>query len=43
MPPEDLEQLILSIMRKELNVVVLLGGVIGLIMGIISIVPNFIF
>ena len=43
MPPEALEELILSIMRKELNVVVLLGGVIGLIMGIISIVPNFIF
>lgn len=43
MPPEALEELILGIMRKELNAVVLLGGVIGLIMGVISIVPNFIF
>jgi uncharacterized membrane protein YheB (UPF0754 family) len=43
MPPEALEELLLSIMRKELNAVVLLGGLIGLIMGIINIIPDFIF
>ena len=43
MPPEALEELILSIMRKELNAVVLLGGVIGLIMGFINLLPNWIF
>lgn len=43
MPPEALEELILSIMRKELNAVVLLGGVIGLIMGVINLLPGWIF
>lgn len=43
MPPEALEELILSIMRKELNAVVLLGGVIGLIMGAINLLPGCIF
>ena len=40
MPPEDLEELILGIMRKELNAVVLLGGVIGIILGFISVFLN---
>ena len=43
MPPEALEELILSIMRKELNAVVMLGGVIGLIMGVINLLPGWIF
>ena len=43
MPPEALEELILGIMRKELNAVVLLGAVIGLIMGVINIIPTFVF
>lgn len=40
MPPEALEELILGIMRKELNAVVLLGGVIGVILGFISVFLN---
>lgn len=40
MPPEALEDLILSIMKRELTAVVWLGGVIGLLMGVISVVLN---
>jgi uncharacterized membrane protein YheB (UPF0754 family) len=37
MPPRDLEELVLSVMKKELNAVVCLGGVIGLVMGFLDI------
>ena len=42
MPPEDLEKLILSVMKKELNDVIRLGAVIGFIMGIITTLINMI-
>lgn len=42
MPPEDLEKLILSVMKKELNDVIRLGAVIGFIMGIVTTVINMI-
>lgn len=42
MPPEDLEMLILSVMKKELNDVIRLGAVIGFIMGIITTLINMI-
>ncbi|MBR7111911.1 MAG: DUF445 family protein [Clostridia bacterium] len=40
MPPEDLERLILSVMKKELNDVIRLGAVIGFIMGLITTLTN---
>jgi len=40
MPPEDLEHLILSVMKKELNDVIRLGAVIGFILGIITTLIN---
>ncbi|MBE6604999.1 MAG: DUF445 family protein [Ruminococcaceae bacterium] len=40
MPPEDLEHLILSVMKKELNDVIRLGAVIGFIMGIFTTLIN---
>ena len=40
MPPEDLEALVLSVMKKELNAVIWLGGVIGLILGLVSLFIN---
>lgn len=42
MPPEALENLILSVMKKELNAVIWLGGAIGLVLGCVSILMNFI-
>ena len=42
MPPQDLERLILSVMRKELNAVIWLGSVIGFIMGIVTTLINMI-
>lgn len=36
MPPEDLEELVLSVMKKELNTVIWLGGVIGFVLGLIN-------
>ena len=42
MPPEDLEKLILSVMKKELNDVIRLGAVIGFIMGIVTTLINMI-
>ena len=36
MRPEDLEALVLSVMRRELNAVIWLGGLIGFIMGLIN-------
>ena len=42
MPPQDLEHLILSVMRKELNAVILLGSVIGFVMGIVTTLINMI-
>lgn len=40
MPPEDLEHLILSVMKKELNDVIRLGAVIGFAMGIFTNLTN---
>ncbi|MBQ9802260.1 MAG: DUF445 family protein [Clostridia bacterium] len=42
MPPEDLEKLILSVMKKELNDVIQLGAVIGFVMGIFTTLINMI-
>ena len=42
MPPQDLERLLLSVMRKELNAVIWLGSVIGFIMGIVTTLINMI-
>ncbi|MBQ3063525.1 MAG: DUF445 family protein [Clostridia bacterium] len=42
MPPQDLEHLILSVMRKELNAVIVLGSVIGFVMGIVTTLVNMI-
>lgn len=41
MPPEDLEELVLSVMKKELNIVIWLGGVIGFVLGIINTLISF--
>ena len=40
MPPEALEELLLSVMKKELNAVIWLGGAIGLILGAVSVIMN---
>lgn len=40
MPPEDLEKLILSVMKKELNDVIRLGAVIGFLLGIFTTLIN---
>ena len=40
MPPEDLERLILSVMKKELNDVIRLGAVIGFVMGAVTTLIN---
>lgn len=42
MPPEDLERLILSVMKKELGAVIRLGAVLGFIMGIVTTLVNMI-
>lgn len=42
MPPQDLERLLLSVMRKELNAVIWLGSAIGFIMGIVTMLINMI-
>ena len=42
MPPEALEELLLSVMKRELNAVIWLGGVIGVLLGIISVTLNMI-
>ena len=43
MPPEALEELLLSVMKKELNAIIWLGGVIGLALGGVSVLTNFLF
>ena len=43
MPPEALEELMLSVMKKELNAIIWLGGAIGLLLGLVSVLANFIF
>ena len=43
MPPEALEALMLSVMKKELNAIIWLGGIIGLILGGVSVLLNFLF
>lgn len=42
MPPEALEALMLSVMKKELNAVIWLGGIIGLVLGLVSVLMNFV-
>ncbi len=42
MQPKDLEDLILSVMKKELGAVIRLGAVIGFVMGLITTLTNFI-
>ena len=42
MPPSALEELLLSVMKKELNAIIGLGGVIGLLLGGVSVLMNFI-
>lgn len=42
MPPEALEALMLSVMKKELNAVIWLGGIIGLALGTVSVLMNFV-
>ena len=42
MPPEALEALMLSVMKKELNAVIWLGGIIGLLLGLVSVLMNFV-
>jgi uncharacterized membrane protein YheB (UPF0754 family) len=41
MPPEALEALMLSVMKKELNAIIRLGGAIGLVLGVVSVLANF--
>ena len=43
MPPKALEDLLLSVMKKELNAVIWLGGLIGILLGGASIIINMIF
>ncbi len=40
MPPEDLEKLILSVMKKELSDVIRLGAVLGFVMGVFTTLIN---
>ncbi len=40
MPAKDLEQLVLSVMKKELNSVIWLGGIIGLIIGLFGLLAD---
>jgi uncharacterized membrane protein YheB (UPF0754 family) len=42
MEPKDLEDLILNVMKKELNAVIYLGGVIGFVLGIMTMLINLI-
>lgn len=42
MQPKDLENLLLNVMKKELNAVIYLGGVIGFVLGIITMLVNLI-
>lgn len=43
MPPEALEELLLSVMKKELTAVIWLGGLIGVLLGAISVIINTVF
>ena len=43
MPPEAIEKLFLSVMKKELNAIIWLGGAIGLVLGFVSVLANFLF
>ena len=40
MPPEALEALMLAVMKKELNAVIWLGGIIGVVLGALSLAIN---
>ena len=42
MHPRHLEELLLSVMKKELNAVIWLGGIIGLLLGLVSVLMNFV-
>ena len=41
MPPEAIEKLFLSVMKKELNAIIWLGGAIGLVLGAVSTIINY--
>lgn len=41
MPPEAIEKLFLSVMKKELNAIIWLGGAIGLVLGAVSTLINY--
>lgn len=43
MPPEAIEKLFLSVMKKELNAIIWLGGAIGLVLGVVSAFANYFF
>ena len=43
MPPEAIEKLFLSVMKKELNAIIWLGGAIGLLLGLVSAFANYLF
>jgi uncharacterized membrane protein YheB (UPF0754 family) len=43
MPPEAIEKLFLSVMKKELNAIIWLGGAIGLVLGLVSAFANYLF
>ena len=38
MQPEELERLVLSVMKKELNSVVSLGALVGFILGLLNLI-----
>lgn len=40
MPVEDLEKLVMSVMKKELNSVINLGALIGLVIGVLNVLIN---
>lgn len=40
MPAKELETLVLSVMKKELNAVIWLGGVIGFVLGLVTMLIN---
>jgi hypothetical protein len=43
MPPEAIEKLFLSVMKKELNAIIWLGGAIGIVLGLVSALANYLF
>ncbi|MBE6690473.1 MAG: DUF445 family protein [Ruminococcaceae bacterium] len=41
MPPEALEELVLSVMKKELNAIIWLGAIIGFLMGMLNFITPY--